>query len=489
MSEPLKTILGYVVFFAYMGFLIVIGETIQKKYNLDKELTRKLEHIATGACWIIGYFLLGWTIHLFIVNLLGLIVLSIITFGGLMKSVEREDADKSYGLVYFALATLVVVAIVVFVDKSLFPYYGIAYYCLVLADGLAPIVAKAFKNHRVKLLFGKSLAGTGTVFVMTAVIATVFNFIFAMGLTPLLIFSLASLVAMAELFGAKGTDNLTIVFCAFGYLVLAHFGLLTVGVQYVILLAPIFTLSSIRLKALTAGGQLVAYLCLILFAFFGGYQMVSTLIALFVAAAIVSKITTKRFVEKTGMTKEKSARGAMQIFANSSIAAVFAVLGYFTHVGWLHLVAYTVIIEEFGDSMASDIGRLSDKPPVDILRRERIPAGTSGGVSLFGSLAALIACFLASLAPLIVYRDAILYLVIAGVAFLGVFMDSMLGSAIQARYRCESCGAITDESEHCGAPASKIKGFRFVTNSMVNILSGALTALVACLLFAFTPIG
>ena len=35
MSEPLKTILGYVIFFAYMGFLIVVGEAIQKKFNLS----------------------------------------------------------------------------------------------------------------------------------------------------------------------------------------------------------------------------------------------------------------------------------------------------------------------------------------------------------------------------------------------------------------------------------------------------------------------
>ena len=47
---------GYILSFLYMGLVIVLGEWLQKKFNLDKEMTRKCEHIATAMSWLICYF-------------------------------------------------------------------------------------------------------------------------------------------------------------------------------------------------------------------------------------------------------------------------------------------------------------------------------------------------------------------------------------------------------------------------------------------------
>ena len=104
---------GYVLSFVYMGLVIAVGEGLQRKFNFDKEMTRKCEHIATSMSWLICYFLVGANIHLLIINLLACVVLGVITFGNLMESVEREDTDKSYGLFYFGLSTSIVAGIVV----------------------------------------------------------------------------------------------------------------------------------------------------------------------------------------------------------------------------------------------------------------------------------------------------------------------------------------------------------------------------------------
>ena len=475
MSDTLRIVLGYVIFFGYMFLEILVGEALQKKFDLDKEMTRKVEHMFTGVCWIIGYFFLGWSIHLFIVNAISVVLLGIITFGGLMKSIEREDTARSYGVFYFGLSTLIVVAILVFVEDSLFPYYGIAYYCLVLADGLAPIFAKAFTKHNISLINGKTLAGTVSVFAITGLIALAFSLIFSLHLSVLLILSLASVVAMAELFGAKGTDNLTIVFVAFGYLVLAHYGYLDTGTQAVILVAPLFTILSILAGALTPSAQTVSYLVLLAFAIFGGYPLALLALTLFIVAAIVGKITNKRFEKRTGVP-HKSARRVVQILANGALTVVLAALWFFLKAKWLLLLAFVVLIEEFADSMSSDVGRLAENPPVDILRFKRVSPGTSGGVSLLGTMSSLISTFLAGLFVLLFFKDPILYVTASGVAFLGTLIDSVLGSSLQGLFHCPVCGEITEKKVHCDTPATCIKGFAAVDNSLVNFLSGLLTA-------------
>ena len=487
MSDVVRIVLGYVLFFGYMFLEIVVVEAIQKKFDLDKEMMRKVGHIFTGLCWVIAYFFLGWTIHLFIINAVGLLLLCIITFGDLMKSVERDDMGKSYGVVYFGASTLVVVAIVVFVNKSLFPYYGIAYYCLVLADGLAPIVARLFKKHNLSLVHGKTLAGTITVFLISALIALVFSLIFSLHFSALLIFSFAALVAMAELFGAKGTDNFTIVFFAFGYLVLAHFGYLDVGTEIVILLMPVLTLFSIKAKALTPWAQTVSYLILLAFTLFGGYRLAVLVIALFAVAAVVTKVSSRLFSQKTN-APQKTARKSIQILANSSVAVSFAIAYFFSGAKWLLFVAFVVIIEEFADSMSSDVGRLAKNPPVDILRFKRVPAGTSGGVSLLGTVTALVAAFLAGLLALAFFKNPLLYVAISGVAFLGTIVDSVLGSSLQGIFKCPVCGAITEKKVHCDVPTTLVKGFAAVDNSLVNFLSSAVSAGIASVVLLFSGI-
>ena len=488
MNPAWKIILGYLFFFGYMFLVIVVGEFFQKKFDLDKEKTRKIEHIATGVCWIVEYLTFGWTYHMFIAHAVALLLLFFITFSGAMESVERDDLKHSYGLIYFGIANLILIGIVVFINDTYFAYYGIAHYCLVLADGLAPIIAKLFKNHNLQLINGKSLAGTVTVFIVSALVALVFGFIFALHLSALLILSVASLAAMAELFGAKGTDNLSIALCVFGYLILAHFVLLTTGMMFVVLFLPLIIIPSIFLKAVTPWGQTFSYLFLLGFTFFGGFKLTVLVLALFAIAAVVSKLTTKKFLEKNADSHERSSRGTVQVFANSSVVFALSIAFYIRKTEWLLFAAFAVVIEGFADSMASDFGRLSKREPVDLLRFKRIPAGLSGGVSLVGTLSAFLGACLGAVIPLLFFKKLIPCLVIAGIAFAGTFVDSLLGSGLQVRYQCATCGSLTDAETHCDTPALQTKGIRWIDNNVVNLLSGILTAVAASLLFAFTDL-
>lgn len=480
MSNELSIVLGYVLSFVYMALVIFVGEAVQKKFDTDKEITRKCEHIATSASFAICYFFVGATYHLIIINFLAMCALGVITFAGMMKSVEREDAEKSYGLFYFGLSTFVSITVVMLLDARLVPFAAIAYYSLSLADGLAPLVARLAGKRNIPLFAPKSLVGFLTVFAVSSAVALCCNFIFALALSPLFILSLGSLAAHAELYGRRGFDNITINFAVIGYLLLNHYGFVTLAVEVTLLVSPLFTLLTARTGALTLPAAVASFCYLVISSFCGGFSVMSTICILFLIEAVISKLTTKRFNSIHARSHEKHSRGIYQIIANS--AAAFVCIAIYRITGNVIFLAASVvaIAEEFADSMASDIGRLSRSAPRDIIRFKKTEAGISGGVSAVGILSALLSSF-AAVSVVFAFGDIkpAMFLPLGAIAFAGTLIDSVLGSLLQSLFRCTECDALTERKEHCGAPTMIIKGSRFINNSTVNLLSGSLTAMLA----------
>ena len=106
-------------------------------------------------------------------------------------------------------------------------------------------------------------------------------------------------------------------------------------------------------------------------------------------------------------------------------------------------------------------------------------------MSVLGTLSAVIAAHLICLIPLafgrISYVEA---LIITAVAFAGCIFDSLLGSLLQAKYRCHVCGRTVESKEHCGQASVRISGLPFVTNNAVNFLGTTFSAAVAILWFS-----
>ncbi len=479
MDETLKIVLGYIVFFAFMGGVIFIGELISKKTSIDKELCRKLEHIATGFSWLICCYFTGATIHTLIINFVGLIILGLITFTGFMKSVERDDNDgKSYGLFYFGLSTFIVMALTLIFNTDFYYFTGISYYCMVLGDGFAPITARIFKNKNAKIINEKTLVGAITVFALSCFSAWIFSYVCGLNLTPLFIISLGALASVCELVSSNCTDNLTVEFAVFGYLVLNYYGLATVSLQIALIVAlPILLLNGYK-KALTNGANIISYIYFLLSAYFVGASMSTTIAVLYLLSAVVGVITVKKYNEKHH-EKVKISRKAKQIIANSVVALALCAIYYLTEEKLFLYSAFAVIVEEFADSMSSDIGRISRRIPRDIIGFKQLPTGISGGVTALGSLSALVACAVALAIPFTFGVMSInIYLILIGITLIGVFIDSILGSRLQVLYKCSKCGALTESPVHCNENANYHKGVKWLDNSLVNLLSGVITALL-----------
>ncbi|MBQ3596668.1 MAG: DUF92 domain-containing protein [Clostridia bacterium] len=480
-------VLGYLLSFLYMGLVIAVGEGLQRKFNFNKEVTRKCEHIATAMSWVICYFFVGTTIHLFIINLLACVVLGVITFGNLMQSVDREDTEKSYGLFYFGLSTTVVAAIVVFVNPSFYPLHGIAWYCLAFGDGFAPIFARIFKKKNVQVIPPKTIMGMLGVFVFSILSVVVFNYAFSLNYSWAFVLSVGCLSTLLELFGKHGEDNFYVEFGVFGYLVMQYYGLVTTPLIVAIILSVPLVVFSAKSKALTHTANAVAFCFLLLCAFCGGWSLMAMVAVLFVLNGLSSKVAGHLHKKSPQTKKESNERSAWQILANSGVAAILAIAFYVTRERFFLFGAIAVIGEEFADSMASDFGRLSRRKPLDILRLKRMTTGLSGGVSLIGTAMALFGAVLAILVPYLVLGKALPLEIgglLIGLAFVGTLIDSMLGSGLQALFKCEVCNSLIENPVHCQTDAVCVKGISWLDNSMVNFLSGLLTALLTCLSIA-----
>lgn len=172
-------------------------------------------------------------------------------------------------------------------------------------------------------------------------------------------------------------------------------------------------------------------------------------------------------------------RDAWQVLANGGLftaaaaATIVSPSPIWTAIGIGALAASTA------DTWSTEIGTLLGGEPRSIVSGERVPAGTSGGITLRGSAAAVGgAAFVAIVGALLEWRVPIHVVLASGVA--GALGDSLLGALIQERRWCDACRASTERSVHaCGTRTTYAGGIAGLDNDVVNLLCSFVGALVA----------
>jgi uncharacterized protein (TIGR00297 family) len=123
-------------------------------------------------------------------------------------------------------------------------------------------------------------------------------------------------------------------------------------------------------------------------------------------------------------------RTASQAMANLGIAAlVVAVAGK----AW-PVLALAALAEAAGDTSSSEIGMAFPGKTWMITTFKPVPAGTDGGISLFGTVAALLGAASVAVAAVttgLVPFDQIAIIILAG--FFGTLVDSLLGAVFERR--------------------------------------------------------
>ncbi len=235
-------------------------------------------------------------------------------------------------------------------------------------------------------------------------------------------------------------------------------------------------------RAITYPGTALAWCFSVVICYCAGVwgflALAATLIFTLVAGKISGK--TREKAEKKLHAKH-GRRDSVQIICNVGMSALMAALYALTDRDAFLCASGAALAASLADSMASELGILSKSAPRDICTLKKVQPGISGGVSALGLAMSAMGAAIIGAICFGQGKGMVFALVITISGFLAALVDSALGSAMQAKYRCPVCGALTEKKIHCGEPGRLEKGLRFVDNDMVNFLnnlSGAVLALV-----------
>lgn len=246
-------------------------------------------------------------------------------------------------------------------------------------------------------------------------------------------------------------------------------------------LAVLVGLAAHRRGSLSRSGVVGAALIGGLIFGLGGLAWGLTLIAFFVSSSALSHFKEARKAALAEKFSKGHQRDFAQTMANGGVAAALAMLYFFDPqaLWWWAFVGALATVN--ADTWATELGVLHRGQPRLVTTFQPVEAGTSGGVSLTGTLAALGgAGFIGALAVLMVALGwvavplnglAVLAVMLGGLA--GSLLDSWLGATVQAIYLCPTCGKETERHpiHTCGTRTVPHRGWPWLDNDWVNALS------------------
>lgn len=221
----------------------------------------------------------------------------------------------------------------------------------------------------------------------------------------------------------------------------------------------------------------------------GGLPWAVLLVGFFLSSTLLSKLFKRRKAAVDEKFSKGSRRDAGQVFANGGMAGILVLLqAVFPTQTWLWVCGAASLAAVNADTWATELGVLSKVNPRLITTGKVVEKGSSGGISLAGTLAAFCGAGAIAGLALIVWPDyagnLTLTSSLAGSGLItlaglgGSLVDSLFGATFQAIYFCPTCSKETERHplHICGSTTQQIRGWSWLNNDAVNwacAISGA----------------
>jgi uncharacterized protein (TIGR00297 family) len=246
-------------------------------------------------------------------------------------------------------------------------------------------------------------------------------------------------------------------------------------------LAATIAFAARRARSLSTSGALAA-VAVGTGASIAGWSWAILVIAFFVLSSALSRYRRGTREAMIGAIVEKSdERDAYQVLANGGVFTIAVLTGVTTGNPLWHVAALGALAAAAADTWATEIGTLVGGQPLSIVSLAPLPPGTSGGITIAGTLASAVGSAMVA---------AVAYLTGAGASLGAVFLggiagsvaDSVAGATVQERRWCDACERGTERRVHsCGHPTRVIGGVRGIRNDFVNVVCTLVGAAVAAL--------
>ena len=258
------------------------------------------------------------------------------------------------------------------------------------------------------------------------------------------------------------------------------------------LLAGLFALASWKLRWLTARGAISTFIVGFCIFWLGGGKAIVPLLTFFLSSSLLSKWSKARSRQQNAdgdiHSEKGSTRDAGQVWANGGMAVAMILLHRLLvlrglppfrleQFPTLFLAALATVN---ADTWATELGRLAGQTPRSLRDWKPITPGTSGAVSLAGTLATVAG---AAVIPLSVYwfwpLNIAQFVCVCWAGILGSLIDSLLGASLQVQYRDLTSNELTERVEVGGRITKHVRGWLWLNNDWVNFfasLGGVLCA-------------
>lgn len=390
-------------------------------------IIRKLIHLFTGLIIVMLSFAIEKNVLLYLI--LAGTVFSFLTFNYKKFHLLHKTTDASLGTLYYPVGILS--SYLILYNLPLY-YFHSSVMLLSVSDTLANFAGQIHKGniwirtfHDRKSIYGiaaYSLSAYLILYLLLPDLLSLDILYILFGVLWAVIFEIAS---------KRGSDNFSIpAGLALFFFLTYHY-----EVDYLYLHAILFALAPacfllFKLKILTARGSFVAFLLGFYFAGILGWQWLTPVLIFFVTSAAFTKL--KHAIK--GGRKKPTARNAWQVIANIIWAVISSALFLLTGNEIFILLFIAFVAAVTADTWASEIGPLLNKRCFSPREMRTLPAGTNGGISFFGSLAALIGATALSASSYYIFFGYWHWEVIATLsisAFMACFADSLLGAFVE----------------------------------------------------------
>lgn len=392
-------------------------------------IIRKFIHLTTGLLILILSNAVEKNILLYLI--LAGTMFSFLTFNYKKFHLLHKTTDASLGTLYYPVGILSSYLIL----YDLPPYYfQSALMILSVSDTLAYFAGQIHKGNIWIRTFHdrKSIYGILVYCLSACVILYLFMPDSQSLNIPYILFAVL-LAVVFETASMRGSDNFSIpAGLALFFLLTYHteFDYLYLSAILIALVPACFLL--FKFNILTRRGSFVAFLLGFYLAGIKGWPWLMPVLLFFLSSAAFTKLHHA----KKGFVKKSIARNAWQVVANIIWAITSSALFLVTEneIFILFFIAFVAAVT--ADTWASEIGPLLNNRCFSFSEMRMVPAGTNGGISFFGSMAALAGATIISSLSYYLFFSSWHWNIIAMIcasAFFACFADSLLGSFAEAK--------------------------------------------------------
>lgn len=388
---------------------------------------RKLIHLTLGLIILILSCVVEKNVLLYLI--IAGTIFSFLTFNYEKFQILHKTSDASLGTIFYPVGILS--SYLILYNLPLY-YFHSSLMVLSISDTLANFAGHVHKGNIWIRTFHdrKSFYGITAYFLSAWLILYLFLPDFLSLNFPYILFALLWAVIL-ETASMRGSDNFSIpAGLALFFLLTYHY-----EVDYLYLSALLVALAPacfllFKFNILTRRGSFVAFLLGFYFAGIRGWPWLMPVLLFFLSSAAFTKLHHAI----KGVGNKSTARNAWQVIANIIWAVISSALFLLTRneIFILFFIAFVAAVT--ADTWASEIGPLLNKRCFSLSKMRTVPAGTNGGISFFGSVAALSgATVISSLSYYVffgVWHWGIIALLSVS-AFTACFADSLLGTFVE----------------------------------------------------------